>query len=106
MLTSNYAIDINFIKPLTSQVPVTSHAYTVLHDYFIELFNHYYNIIQQYGEKLPSYLDTKLSLINQYNDKEITKEEYLKKLDALGPDPNDQWTYHSETKKWSKKGWK
>lgn len=94
----------NVPQSVLQNVPKSSKEYESCYFYYNVLYSQYCDTIKLLKKRLPSYEQMYMELTQQCADHKLSGEEYLKKIEELGPDPRSKWTYNLETKLWERKG--
>lgn len=95
-------IRIEVLNPVLDQVSPSSTEYSTCIAYYTHLYNSYWDSVKTLNKRLPSYSEQSMTLIQQLSEKEISVEEYQRKVQALGPDPMKNWKYNQETQLWER----
>lgn len=96
-------IRIEVLNPVLDQVSPSSTEYSTCIAYYTHLYNSYWDSVKTLNKRLPSYSEQSMTLIQQLSEKEISVEEYQRKVQALGPDPREKWRYNQENEMWERK---
>lgn len=91
------------LNPVLRQAPSSSKIKESCTVYYTELYNLYFDSVRTLSKRLPSYSEQSMTLIQQLSEKEISVEEYQRKVQALGPNPHEKWRYNQESERWERK---
>lgn len=92
------------LKTVLEQVPSSSKTKESCTVYYTVLYNLYFDSVRTLSKRLPSYSEQSMTLFQQLSEKEISEEEFQRKVQALGPDPREKWRYNQETEMWERQG--
>lgn len=91
------------LNTVLEQAPSSSKIKESCTAYYTVLYNCYFDSVRTLSKRLPSYSEQSMTLIQQLSEKEISVEEYQRKVQALGPDPREKWRYNQENEMWERK---